>query len=107
MINKTVRRLIAVGAVAPAIALGAAGAAGATAVPAAPPVPAAPAASAADGGDGALWERTQAQANALGATLKVVRAYTDGSGKVLFEELIFTADRNGATIHRTTSGAGL
>ncbi|GAA3129926.1 hypothetical protein GCM10010466_20810 [Planomonospora alba] len=86
MIKKTVRRLIAVGAVAPAIALGASGTALAD--------------------DGALWERTQAQASINGASMKIIRAYTDGSGKVLFEEVLFTADRNGASIRSTTSGAG-
>ncbi|MBG0815161.1 hypothetical protein [Planomonospora sp. ID82291] len=85
MIKKTVCRLAAVGVLAPTLALGGAGAVLAD--------------------DGALWQRSDARATIDGASLKIVRAYTDGSGKVFFEELHFTADRNGATIHRTRSGA--
>jgi hypothetical protein len=85
MIKKTARRLVAVGALAPALVLGGTGT------------------SLAD--DGALWQQTQARATIDGASLKIVRAYTDGSGKVFFEELYFTADRNGASVHRTRSGA--
>ncbi|GAA3442082.1 hypothetical protein [Planomonospora venezuelensis] len=56
--------------------------------------------------EGALWERVQTQVGPNGASLKVVRAYSDGAGGVVFEELNYTAGRGGAKTDRTVSAAG-
>ncbi|GIH77451.1 hypothetical protein [Planobispora longispora] len=53
-----------------------------------------------------FWERSESRAGPGGASLKIMRAYAGDDGRVLFEELHYTAGPDGAKVYRTVSGAG-
>lgn len=54
----------------------------------------------------ASWALSESQVGSEGASLKLIRAYVDGSGKACFEEMRLTAGRNGASSRTLRTSAG-